>query len=55
MTTTPALFDNTSLATSGTGANGDMAVCVAGLDFTYAGGPGNANASPSLTFTYDEA
>lgn len=55
MTTTPVQYDNTSVATSGTGPNGSMTVCVLGVDNTFAGGPGNATALPSLTITYDEA
>jgi len=54
MTTTPALYDNTSVATSSTGPNGDMAVCVLGVDFSYAGGPGSAQAVPNIVVTYDE-
>lgn len=54
MTTTAAQYDNTSVATSSTGANGDMAVCVLGVDSTYAGGPGSSQAVPSIIFTYDE-
>jgi hypothetical protein len=54
MTTSALVYDASSVATSGTGANGTLCVCVIGLDFTYAGGPGTNNASPSLTFTYDE-
>src|SRR5678815_332962 len=55
MTTTPAVYDAASVATSSAAVNGGMAVCAVGLAFTYAGGPGTNNASPSLTFTYDEA
>lgn len=55
MTTTPAQYDNTSHATSATGPNGDMAVCVLGVDNTFAGGPGSATSLPSIIITYDEA
>ncbi len=55
MTTTPAVYDNTSVATSSTGPNGDMAVMVLGVDSTYAGGPGSAISLPTIVFTYDEA
>ena len=55
MTTSAQQWDNTSHATSGSGANGDLVVCVLGIDFTYAGGPGNANSAPTLTLSYDEA
>lgn len=54
MTTTAAQYDNTSVATSSTGANGDMCVVVLGVDSTYAGGPGSAQAVPSIVLTYDE-
>lgn len=55
MTTTPAQYDNTSVATSSTGPNGSMAVVVLGVDNTFAGGPGNATALPNIVITYDEA
>jgi hypothetical protein len=35
--------------------NGSYAVCVLGVDNTYTGGAGTNQATPSLTFTYDEA
>jgi hypothetical protein len=54
MTTTPAVYDNTTVVTSSTGANGDMAVCVCGVSFLFVGGPGSATALPNLTMTYDE-
>lgn len=54
MTTTPAQYDNATVATSGTGPNGDMFVTVLGVDFTYTGGAGSAIALPNLTVTYDE-
>lgn len=55
MTTSAQTWDATSTSTSSTGPNGKMAVCVAGLDSTYAGGPGSANTAPSLKLSYDEA
>lgn len=55
MTTSAQQWDASSYSTGTTGVKGLMAVCVIGLDFTYAGGPGTNNASPSLTLTYDEA
>ncbi len=55
MTTSPAQYDNTSVATSGSGPNGDMFVTVLGVDFSYAGGPGNAQAVPNIIVTYDES
>lgn len=54
MTTTPAVYDNTTVATSATGPNGDMAVLALGVDNSYAGGGGNAIALPSVIYTYDE-
>lgn len=55
MTTSAVQYDNSSVATSSTGPNGSMAVCVIGVDNTYAGGPGNAISLPSIILTYDEA
>jgi hypothetical protein len=55
MTTSPQLYDNTSVASSGTGPNGSMANCVLGVDHLFVGGPGNATALPSLILQYDEA
>jgi hypothetical protein len=55
MTTTAQQYDNTSVATSGTGPNGDMCVCVMSVDFTYAGGAGNAISLPNIVLSYDEA
>jgi hypothetical protein len=55
MTTSPVQYDNTGVATTSTGPSGSMAVCVAGLSNLYVSGAGNANAAPSLIFTYDEA
>lgn len=55
MTTTPAQYDNTSVATSGTGPNGDIAVCVMGVDNLFVGGPGSATALPNILLGYDEA
>jgi len=55
MTTSAQQWDNTSHATSGTGPNGDMAVCVLGVDFTYVGGAGSAVALPNIVLSYDEA
>jgi hypothetical protein len=54
MTTSPAQYDNTSVATSGTGANGDLAVCVLGVDNSYVGGAGSAIALPNILIAYDE-
>jgi hypothetical protein len=55
MTTTAAQYDNTSVATSSTGPNGSMAVCVLGVDNTYVGGAGTAIALPNIVLSYDEA
>jgi hypothetical protein len=55
MATSTAQYDNTSVATSGSGPNGDMAVCVLGVDNSYAGGAGSAVALPSIILTFDEA
>lgn len=55
MTTTPVQYDNASVATSGTGPNGGMTVCVIGVDHLYVGGPGTAQPTPSIILTYDEA
>jgi hypothetical protein len=48
-------YDASSVATSTLGVNGTLAVVVAGVDFTFAGGPGSATALPTLNLTYDEA
>jgi hypothetical protein len=55
MTTSAVQYDNTSVATSGTGPNGSMAVCVIGVDNTYVGGAGSAIALPNIVLSYDEA
>ena len=55
MTTSAVQYDNTSVATSGTGPNGSMAVCVIGVDNTYVGGAGSAISLPSIKLQYDEA
>lgn len=55
MTTSAQQWDNTSHATSGTGPNGDMVVCVMSVDFTYTGGAGSAVSLPSIILSYDEA
>lgn len=54
MTTSPAQYDNTSVATSSTGPNGSMAVCVLGVDASYSGGPGSAISLPNIILQYDE-
>jgi hypothetical protein len=55
MTTSAVQYDNTSVATSSTGPNGSMAVCVLGVDNTYVGGAGTAIALPNIVLSYDEA
>jgi hypothetical protein len=55
MTTSAVQYDNTSVVTSGTGPNGDMAVCVLGVDNLFVGGPGSATALPNILVQYDEA
>lgn len=55
MTTSAAVYDSSSVATSGTGPNGSMAVCVIGVDNTYVGGAGSAISLPSMKLQYDEA
>lgn len=55
MSTTPQLWDNTSVATSSAARNGNYVQTVVGVDFTYAGGGNSATSLPSLTLTFDEA
>jgi hypothetical protein len=55
MTTTPAQYDNTSVATSGTGLNGKLAQIVFGVDNTYTAGAGSAISLGNLLIAYDEA
>lgn len=55
MTTSAVQYDNTSVSTGSTGPNGDMVVCVLGVDDTYTGGPGNNQTVPSIIIEYDEA
>ena len=55
MTTSAVQYDNTSVASSGSGPNGSMAVCVIGVDNLYVGGAGTAIALPSIVLSYDEA
>ncbi len=54
MTTSLVQYDSTSVSSGSTGTNGKMAVCVLGVDNTFAGGPGSATALPSILLTYDE-
>lgn len=55
MTTSAQQWDNTSHSTGSTGPNGDMVVCVLGVDFTYVGGAGSAVSLPNIVVSYDEA
>lgn len=55
MTTSAQQYDNASASTGSTGANGDLAVCVLGVDNGYSGGPGSAISLPNIVFGYDEA
>ncbi len=55
MTTSAVQYDNTSHVSSASGPNGDMAVCVIGVDNTYVGGAGSAIALPNIVLSYDEA
>lgn len=48
-------YDASSVASSALGVNGTLAVVVAAVDFTFAGGPGSATALPTVSLTYDEA
>jgi hypothetical protein len=54
-TTSTAVYDSASVATSGTGPNGKIAVCVEGIDDTYASGASTSATTPSLIISYDEA
>lgn len=54
MTTSAAVYDSASVASSSTGPNGKMAVCVLGVDNTYVGGAGTNVATPSIILEYDE-
>lgn len=55
ITTSTTVYDSTSVASSGTGPNGKMAVCVLGVSNDYTGGAGNNVSCPSVVLTYDEA
>jgi hypothetical protein len=54
-TSTPALWDNTGVATSGSGKNGDYVQMVCGVSNSYAGGANSATSLPNILLTYDEA
>jgi hypothetical protein len=55
MTTSAVQYDGSSVASSSSGPNGSMAVCVIGVDNTYVGGAGSAISLPSIILSYDEA
>lgn len=55
MTTSPAVYDSSSVSSGSTGPNGSMAVCVMGCDATYTGGAGSNVSTPSVILRYDEA
>lgn len=55
LSTTPALWDNTSTSTGTTGAKGDLCVLVAGVGNNYTGGAGSATSMQTVNFLYDEA
>jgi hypothetical protein len=54
ITTTPQLFDNTSVSAGSTGRNGDFCQVVLGVSSTYTGGTASAAALQNMVFTYDE-
>jgi hypothetical protein len=54
-TTTAQVYDNGSVATSGTGRNGQYCETTLGVDAAYAGGAGSAIALPDVRLIYDEA
>ena len=54
VTTTPALWDNTSVSSGSSGRNGDYVQTALGVDFTFTGGGGTASL-PNLQISYDEA
>ena len=53
--TSNTVYDSSSVASSSTGPNGSMAVCVLGVDNSYTGGAGSAISLPSINLVYDEA
>lgn len=53
LTTNAQQWDNTTVATSGTGINGDYVEMVFGVDNSYTSGGGQTTL-PNLTITYDE-
>ena len=55
MTTSPAQYDNASVATSGSGLNGKLIQTAFGVDNTYTGGAGSAISTLNLLVSYDEA
>lgn len=54
MTTANQIWDATSVSTGSTGVNGNLVVCVMGVDFSYTGGAGASIVAPTLNFSYNE-
>jgi hypothetical protein len=54
-TTATQVYDSASVSTGSTGKNGNYCETSLGVDFTYAGGAGNAIALPDVRLIYDEA
>jgi len=54
MTTTPQSYDNASASANSTGRNGGFCQVVLGVDYSYAGGGGQATL-PNILISYDEA
>lgn len=55
MTTSAQVYDSSSVASSGTGPNGNMCAVVLSVDNTFVGGAGSATALPNIVLRYDEA
>lgn len=55
LTTTATVYDSATVATSGSGPNGQLVEVVLGVDNLYTGGAGSAIALPNILLTYDEA
>jgi hypothetical protein len=55
MTTSPQVYDSSSVASSSTGPNGKMCVVCMSVDNTFVGGAGSATALPDIKIRYDEA
>lgn len=55
MSTTPTLWDNTSVSTGSAARNGNYVQTCLQVSNAFAGGAGSATALPAITLTYDEA